>query len=144
MTEEQIPGFIESITHWYDRAANRYRLAYLWVKIFQLLVTASIPIVSLAMKTEVGGREGLITGTLAAVLLVAEGIQQTLQLQPRWTKYRSTHSALRREMLLFQGAAGPYAQAPSPVKLFTERVDQIVSDENAAWIRDQDRVKDGK
>jgi hypothetical protein len=86
------------------------------------------------MRPQLGGSEGLITGTLAVVLLVAEGIQQTLQLLPRWTKYRSAHSALRRERLLFEGSAGPYAQVGTPVALFTERINSIISEENAAWL----------
>jgi hypothetical protein len=136
--------YIDQITDWYDRAANRYRIGYISVKIFQLFVTASIPVVSLALRAQPGGSEGLITGTLAAVLLVAEGIQQTLQLLPRWTKYRSAHSALRRERLLFGGTAGPYAQASAPIALFTERINSIVSEENAAWLTIQEQLKQGK
>jgi hypothetical protein len=141
--EPAIP-YIDSVTDWYDKAAGRYRIAYLSTKVFQLCVTASIPVVSLAMRPTGGGREGLITGVLAAVLLVTEGIQQTLQLLPRWTKYRAAHNALRRERLLYEAAAGDYANASVPIKLFTERVNIIISDENAAWISIQDRLKEGK
>ncbi|MGD0632184.1 MAG: DUF4231 domain-containing protein [Terracidiphilus sp.] len=135
---------IDQITDWYDGAANRYRIGYISVKIFQLFVTASIPVVSLAFRSQPGGLEGLITGTLAAVLLVAEGIQQTLQLLPRWTKYRFAHSALRRERLLFEGTAGPYAQVAAPIALFTERINSIISEENAAWLTIQEQIKQGK
>jgi len=83
MRDDEAIKSINEITQWYDSAANRYRVSYLSVKIFQLLVTASIPIVSLAMRSGPGQYQGLITGTLAAILLVAEGIQQMLQLLPR-------------------------------------------------------------
>jgi Protein of unknown function (DUF4231) len=139
--ERAIQG-IDSVTDWYDRAASRYRIGYISVKIFQLVVTASIPVVAIAMHA--GRYEGLTTGTLAAILLVAEGIQQTLQLLPRWTKYRAAHSALRREKLLYDATAGPYAQAPIPIALLTERVNAIISDENTAWLSIQERMKDGK
>jgi Protein of unknown function (DUF4231) len=144
MNEDEAARSIEQITQWYDRFANRYRVGYLSVKIFQLIVTASIPVVALAMHSGPGQYQGLVTGTLAAILLVAEGIQQTLQLLPRWTKYRSAHNALRRERLLYEAMAGPYARASAPIALFTENVNAIISEENAAWLTIQEHIKEGK
>jgi hypothetical protein len=54
MTDDAIKH-IDQITTWYDDAANRYRIGYISVKIFQLFVTASIPVVSLAFRQQPGG-----------------------------------------------------------------------------------------
>ena len=114
------------------------------MKILQLIVTASIPVASLAMRSGQEQYQSLVTGTIAAILLVAEGIQQTRQLLPRWTKYRSAHDALRRERLLYEALAGSYAKASTPLALFTENVNAIISEENAAWLTIQQQIKQGK
>jgi hypothetical protein len=144
MTDKPTPQYIENIAGWYDRAARRYRYAYLGIKMLQLLLAASIPVVSLALGTKAEGHQALINGILGSSLLVAEGVQQTFQLQPLWTRYRAAYNAIRREQMLYESGAGPYSQVPSPTALFSERVGTIIAEENSAWMAIQEQAKKEK
>jgi Protein of unknown function (DUF4231) len=49
-----------------------------------------------------------VTGGLAAVIVVLEGVQHLYQFQEQWITYRSTAEALTRERYLYLARASPY------------------------------------
>jgi hypothetical protein len=144
MSEPLIPKYLADVIDWYERAATRNRYGYLAIKMVQLFLAAAIPVVSLTLSSTPESHQGLINGSLAAALLIAEGIQQTLQLQAQWTEYRSTHNALRREILLYESLAGDYKVSASPTTLFSERAVAIIAADHSAWTALQDSAKDQK
>jgi hypothetical protein len=139
-----IPEYVASTTQFYEKRARRYRRAYLFMKATQLLVTLSITIVSLSTNGYFRSNLSFIVGFLGALLLALEGIQQTLQLQPLWVKYRATANVLQREVLLYQSGAGPYAsQNAHPAlmsRLFAERAEAVIASENADWTSLQEKI----
>jgi hypothetical protein len=107
-------------------------------------VTLSVTIVSLIPNDFLHRNQSFIVGLLGAFLLTLEGIQQTLQLQPLWVKYRATSNILQRELMLYQSNAGPYAGAvtdlASLARLFAERAEAIIAAENSDWASLQERT----
>ena len=63
---------------WYDRAATRARAGYLTLKTISLAVAAAVPVLA-AVRAPAG-----LTASLAAVVVVIEGLVQLLQLQQNW------------------------------------------------------------
>jgi uncharacterized protein YecT (DUF1311 family) len=75
-----------------------------------------------------------LMGAGGALIVAIEALQQPQQHQQNWITYRSTCERLKHEKFLFLGHAGPYAAAPDPESLLAERVEGLVSQEQAAWI----------
>ena len=53
--------------------------------------------------------------------------------QSNWTSYRATAEALQREKFLYLGQAGAYFGAPNAQAMLAERIEALVSQENALW-----------
>jgi Protein of unknown function (DUF4231) len=142
MSERSIPTYVSSAIHYYDKSAKINRAAFLLIKFCQLTISASLPIISLIRYPAIAQHQNLLTGTMGAALLVLEGVQQTCQFQPRWTKFRATYNMLQRELNLYENDAGPYgANSDTQLgrRLFTERADGILASENSDWMALQEK-----
>ncbi|WP_420791468.1 DUF4231 domain-containing protein [Actinomycetospora lutea] len=117
---------------WYDAKSGAAQKAYKRTKLIQLIVGASVPVVALASPTPA------LTASLAAVVVVAEGVQQLYQWQTNWVLYRATAEALKHEKYLYLGQAGPY-EASDRKRVLVERVEGIVSQEHAKWTDSRSR-----
>jgi uncharacterized protein DUF4231 len=78
-----------------------------------------------------------VTGSLGALIVVLEGLQQLFQFQQNWTGYRATAEALKHEKYLYLARAGPYADVAGVDALLAERVEAVVGREHAAWLSTQ-------
>ena len=112
---------------WYGRKAQLNKDAFYRLKVAQILVAAAIPVAAAA-----GATAWLVAAT-GATILVLEGLQQLFQFQQNWIGYRATAEALKHEKHLYLSEAGPYAGAARADALLAERVEGLVSQENAAW-----------
>jgi hypothetical protein len=103
---------------WYDRKSADSQRRYKWLKLLELAVAAALPVVA-GIHSPVW-----VTGGLAAVIVVLEGVQHLYQFQEHWITYRSTAEALKHERYLYldhPDRAGPctlpcswIGQGPSP------------------------------
>lgn len=127
--EETGPAWerLEDQLDWYERRSTHNKRWYQWLKVAQLVIAASIPVVAAA------GGSATAAGALGAVVVVLEGLQQLFQFQQNWIAYRVTAQALTRERSLCLAGAGPYANVERPVALLAQRVERIVSQESGAW-----------
>ncbi len=96
----------------------------------QIVVAAAIPVVAAL------GAAAAVAGSLGAVIVVVEGLQQLFQYQQKWVGYRATAEALKHEKFLYLSNAGPY-RADDPEALLAERVEARVPTEHAAWVNEQ-------
>ena len=127
--EETGPAWerLEDQLDWYERRSTHNKRWYQWLKVAQIVIAASIPVVAAA------GASATAAGALGAVVVVLEGLQQLFQFQQNWIAYRVTAQALTRERSLCLAGAGPYANVERPVALLAQRVERIVSQESGAW-----------
>jgi Protein of unknown function (DUF4231) len=114
--------------HWYDRKSRAHKRWYLRLKVVQIVTAAMIPVLATAWP-----EKAWIGGVMGALIVVLEGLQQLFQHHSNWTQYRSTCEALRHEKYLWMAHAGPYARSHKPDVLLVERVEGLVSKEQAAW-----------
>src|SRR5262249_53999523 len=93
---------LEEQLAWYDRKSQSAQQTYKRLKLAQIVIAAVVPIVA-ALEAP-----ALATATIAAVVVVLEGVQQLYQWQTLWITYRSTAEALKHERYLYLAHAGPY------------------------------------
>jgi hypothetical protein len=113
---------------WYDAKSQHNQRRFKQLKVFQIVLAAAIPVAAAGSAPDwlLGGGGGLI--------VILEGIQQLQQYQQTWTTYRSTCERLRHEKFLFESRGGPYAAAHDATALLAERIEGVVSREQAEWV----------
>jgi hypothetical protein len=139
-TDDPIGARLEDQIDWYDKKSISNQRVYKRIKIIEILAAALIPFLAALKFPYVA----LITGGLGVVITVLEGLIHLNQYQQNWTSYRSTCEALRHEKFTYLGKAGPYAGVADPYALLAQRVESLVSQENAKWVASQDQGRSGK
>src|SRR5664279_1602304 len=86
----------------YDRSASRSRLAYQWSKVLAIAIAAAVTVCAAI------GAVAWVTATLAALVVVLEGLQQMFQWQRNWIEYRRTAESMRQRGLAFAARTGAY------------------------------------
>lgn len=117
----------EAHFRWYDRAATRSRRAYAALKVASLTVAAAVPVVA-ALRAPAG-----VTATLAAVVVVVEGILQMFQLQTNWISYRATAEALRQQAFLYAAQVDPYNDPGTRRDRLATFLSSTTGRENTTW-----------
>jgi len=115
---------------WYDRRSSENQRLYKWLKLLELAVAATLPVVAGV------GSPVWVTGGLAAVVVVLEGAQHLFQFHEHWITYRSTAEALKHERFLYLAKAGPYDGEDRHSQL-AMRIERLISQEHAKWIAGQ-------
>ena len=125
---------------WYDTRSRKCQWWYKTLKLVQISLAVSIPIVSL-LPHDYAKWMASVAGALIAVI---EGIQHMNQYSTLWVTYRSTAERLKHEKYLFLGQAGPFRglEESARLVLLAERVEEHVSTEHANWFNEtQQRLK---
>jgi hypothetical protein len=117
---------LEDQIDWYDRKSVAAQRAYKRLKLAELVVATAVPVVA-ALQVPAA-----VTAVLAAVVVIAEGVQQLYQWQTNWVLYRSTAEALKHEKYLYLAAAGPYATT-NRRNILAQRLEGLISQEHAKW-----------
>jgi hypothetical protein len=117
---------LEDQLSWYEDKSGRNQWCYKWLKVLEIAVAAALPVVA-AVHSPVW-----VTGGLAAVVIVLEGIQHIFQFQEHWVTYRSTAEALKNERYLYLAKAGPYAGVYRD-RVLAERIEALLSQEHTRW-----------
>jgi len=107
------------------------------IKIIEIAAAALIPFLAAFSYS----RMMLVTGGLGVVITVLEGM---LHLNQNWLAYRSTCESLKHEKYVHLGKAAPYENAPDPHALLAERIESLVSQEQAKWasVQQQEQIPD--
>lgn len=117
---------LEDQLRWYGLKSRTAQRTYKRLKTAELVVAATVPVLAGL------GAPAAVTAAFAAIVVVAEGLQQLNQWQTNWVMYRGTAEALKHEKFLYLGEAGPYV-GPDRDRVLAERVEGLVSQEHAKW-----------
>lgn len=112
---------------WYGGKSAHSKRWFHRIKVVQIVTAAVIPVAAGV------GTPAWVAGSLGALIVVLEGLQQLFQFQQNWVTYRATAEALKHEQLLFLMRAGAYEGARKPDVLLAERIEGLVSQEHSAW-----------
>jgi len=119
---------LESQIDWYDKKSISNQKWYKISKVAVIVAAALIPLSATLPMI------GFLPAWLGALILIIEGLQHLNQYHHHWTTYRSTCEALKHEKYLWIGKAGPYAAADNPNAMLAERIEALISQENAKWV----------
>jgi hypothetical protein len=134
-TDDPAWSRLEDQLGWYDKKSMACQKAYKQTKAAQLILGSAVPVLALVQL------HAVITATVAASVVVLEGLQQLNQWQSNWVLYRSTAEALKHERFLYLANAGPY-HGRDRSRVLAEKVEGLVSQEHAKWTdarRDSDQ-----
>lgn len=123
---------LENQREWYAKKSVFNQKWYKRLKLFQIVLAASIPIIALIDTTYTK----FIVAIFGALIAILEGIQQVYQFHTLWTEYRSTAEYLKHEKYLFLSLGGPYRGFDQDEALLrlAERIEEHISKEHAKWI----------
>lgn len=124
---------------WYDSRSRLNRLLFKALKTATMTAAAIIPVVA----TSGAHYGGQVAGVLGILIAVLEAIQELNQYRANWTTYRSTAEALKQQKYLYLGNAGTYNGTANPSALLAERIEMIMSRENAKWLARQTQANSG-
>jgi Protein of unknown function (DUF4231) len=124
---------------WYDRKSGSNQSWYKRLKLAQLVLAASIPVLSIVAVPW----WRWVTAVLGGLIVVLEGAQQLWQFNNLWISYRSTAEQLKHEKYLFLAFSGPYSglNTDNALKRLSERVEEQVSTEHAKWVNNTRQVE---
>lgn len=111
---------------WYEHAAKRARISYRSGRLLAVVVGSAVTVLAAS------GAPGVLTASLAAVVVVLEGSQQLFQFQPSWIRYRGAAETLRRNGHQYAARVPPYDTSDRRWKL-AELLDATISAEGRAW-----------
>jgi Protein of unknown function (DUF4231) len=131
---------LEDQIRWYDLKSSSNMRWYKRLKISEIASAAIIPFLAASGIP----RAVLVTGVLGILVTVFEGMLQLNQYHENWIRYRSTCESLKHEKYLYLANAGPYASVEKSRSLLAERVEALVSQENAKWTSVQQQEPQGK
>jgi hypothetical protein len=114
---------------WYDRKSGWNQQCLKVLKVTEMVIAGAIP-VSAAFDPP-----AWLAPVLGASVVMLEGVLGLFQFSALWTSYRATAEALKHEKYLFAAGAGPYRAVKDPVVTLAERVESLVSQEHAKWVR---------
>jgi hypothetical protein len=111
---------------WYDKKSKDNKNLFHLFKLLEILLAASIPVLSRFNIT-------FVLAIIGASIVVLESIQGLFKFHENWILYRSTAESLKHENHLFEALAGPYYEVDNPGKVLAERTEGLVSQEHAKW-----------
>ncbi len=122
---------LENQIRWYDDKSIRAQRSFRVLKTIQIFVAALIPVASLIEPTN-----AVIPGSLGAVILILEGLQELGMYRQNWQKYRSSCESLQHEKYLYMAASGPYAGLSDDEikRVLAERIEALISEEHTNWV----------
>jgi hypothetical protein len=123
---------------WYGDRSSWNQRCYKTLKVVVIVVAASIPVLSGLPTSMPDGVLRWVLGALGALIAIIEGVQQVYQFHTNWISYRATGEALKREKFLYLAKAGPYAAAADSNVLLAERIEALMTQENAKWVSSQE------
>ena len=120
---------LEDQISWYARSSLVNQRYFKRIKMVEILAAAVIPFLAAFSLPQVRW----VTGGLGVLITVLEGMLHLNQYQENWIAYRSTCESLKHEKYLYLGKASPYSSAADPRALLAERIELLVSQEQAKW-----------
>ena len=131
------PEYLQDRAFWYIKAAQRHKRFY---HLFTILATVLPLIVTLISTIDgLNNWRDWITACLSVLVAMCSFLVGHFRHLEHWTNYRSTIESILREMNQFASKAGCYKEAAGDeaVRVFAERIDGYIGDEQAKWCEKQ-------
>lgn len=124
---------LEGQLKWYDKKSLWNKRWYKGMRLIQIVLASSIPIISLiALEWS-----KWVSASFGALIAILESAQHLNQFSALWIEYRSTSEYLKHEKFLFLSESGSYRDLPieESLKLLAERIEENIFKEHTKWVR---------
>ena len=132
MMEKYLKERVEDQIIWYSNKASNYKRKYLGTSYIILVSSAAIP---LLVGFDFIKRDSLdlILSLLGFLITILSGVMTFNKFQEKWQKYRTTSETLKHERMLYLYNSGVYDGQVDVDKLFVQRIEKLISEENSLW-----------
>ncbi len=142
MTEQEyLENRLQTQINWYSQKSTLNKKYYHGLKTAEIIISVSIPLFTGYMK-EYDVLKYVIA-ILALLVAIIAGLLVLFKFQEKWIEYRVTSESLKQEKYMFLTRSGPYRTDLS-VSNLAERVETIISKENATWNQLLNKKEDTK
>ena len=128
---EYIQSRVDDQIKWYDGKSRQSQRAYKWLRVYEIMAAAMIPFLAGYIETHV---VKLSIGLIGVTVSLVSGVLALYKFQENWVQYRSTSEALNCEKHLYLAQAPPY-DTEHAFLLFVQKVESLISKENAGWMQ---------
>ena len=134
MTEKQFREFLDARYDrqilWLNRKSTRNKRLFYSTSTLTATLATIAPIL-----TATGVTTWVILAVTGSVALLT-GFQQLFRFKDLWTTYRATAEAMKREWSYLQAGLRDYKRLEDAEKrlVFVDRIEEMLAQENAAWV----------
>ena len=133
MTDEKFDEYLKerqrtSMDYYETQAAKNKRMynAFQWGVI---IISAVMPVMVVSLNPDYK----LATAGLSLLLAIGTSGLKAFKFQENWISFRQVAETLKQEKYFYEADLGPYSSAPDKRAMFVDRVESLISRENAIW-----------
>ena len=135
MTDEQFDEYLkdryQDQIDYYGSKAGWNKRIYNWFQWSVIIVSAVMPV--LVISTTKNEYITWATAGLSLLLAIGTSALKAFKFQENWLNYRQLAETLKQEKHFYDAGIGAYANAPDKHAIFVDRVESLISRENAIW-----------
>jgi hypothetical protein len=138
MTDEQFDVYLRDRyrdqINYYGIKAGWNKRMYNWFQLSVIIVSAVMPVLVVStFKTEYAEYIKWATAGLSLLLAIGTSSLKAFKFQENWLNFRQLVETLKQEKYFYDADLGSYATAADKRTTFVERVESLISRENAIW-----------
>ena len=121
---------------WYSKKASKFKS---WSQFLAMAVIVGGGLTALLQVFQDQPWLPVTTAVVGLLILVSRGAEKVWRFEETWYSYRRASEGMKREKRLFINAAGPYKpplQQDEAYRLFVERVEAIIAEEQSNFWKD--------
>jgi len=134
--EEYLTERYRGQINYYGSKAKWNKKAYNWFQWSVIIISAVVPVMV------VYSEQRLVTAGLSVILAVGTSALKAFKFQENWINFRQIAEALTQEKYFYDAQLGGYAKAEDKSTLFVDRVESLISRENAIWTNLHEQQKE--
>lgn len=128
---EYIKERLDNQIEWYDAKSMKNQKIFKRIRIAEIGISASIPILS--MFSDTSPIIKIIVAILGVLIVASISIQGMGNYHENWLEYRMIAETLKHEKFLYLTKSGVYENLEKPLGVLVGRVEGTISRENANW-----------
>ena len=129
---EYLAQRVDDQIKWYEGRSLWNQRWFKRLRVLEIVAAALIPFLTALPAVPGPWDVKYVIGALGVLITVVAGILALYQFQERWTEYRATSEALKKEKFLFLTKADPY-NVGDGYSMFVQKVETLISKENTNW-----------
>lgn len=134
--QDYIKSRVDDQIGWYEKKSAWNQSRYKTLQLYAIIFGAMIPLLTAISFEQLDVVLRFAIALLGSLIAIFNAVMSLYKYQENWIQYRSSAESLTREKMLYLTQSAPYTEEKEDsFKLFVERCETIMADENVAWIK---------